>query len=417
VTPRYRITAHTAFNHFSLLAEAWLHGHLDLNVGPPAYAQNNDFAAFGGKWYVAFPPFPAVLLLPVVFFGKTAENVRDGQFFLWLSGIAPAVLFLALEKLRRTGRIDRSERDNVTLSLLFAFGSVYFFTSLQGTVWFAAHVVGAALSALFVLFALDADMPLLAGLVTGLGFLTRTPLLFMFPLFLFEAVRVAIPEEQARPEGVSENVRWFSKVDKRKLGRSLVLFTVPVVFCVAVALVYNKARFHRFGDFGYEYLTVAWQARMKKWGLFNYHFLARNLGVVLTGLPFHDPGNKTTPFQVNEHGLALWFTTPLYLWLVWPRVVSPLAKALYVTTAAVAVPGLLYQNTGWMQFGYRFSNDYAVFLFVLLAVTGNRFGKLWKAAAVWSVAVNAFGAYTFDRGEYKRFYFEDASQRTFYEPD
>ena len=83
VTPRYRIVAHTAFNHFSLLAEAWLHGRLDLNVGPPAYGQNNDFAAFGGKWYVAFPPFPAVLLLPVVFFGKTAENVRDGQFFVW----------------------------------------------------------------------------------------------------------------------------------------------------------------------------------------------------------------------------------------------------------------------------------------------------------------------------------------------
>jgi hypothetical protein len=91
--------------------------------------------------------------------------------------------------------------------------------------------------------------------------------------------------------------------------------------------------------------------------------------------------------------------------------------ALYVTAAAVAVPGLLYQNTGWMQFGYRFSNDYAVFLVVLLAVTGHRFGRLFMLAAAWSVAVNAFGAYTFDRGEFKKFYYEDASQRTFYEPD
>ena len=29
---------------------------------------------------------------------------------------------------------------------------------------------------------------------------------------------------------------------------------------------------------------------------------------------------------------------------------------------------LFYQNTGWRQFGYRFSNDYAPLLFVLLAI-------------------------------------------------
>lgn len=421
MAPRYRIAAHTAFNHFALLAEAWLHGRLDLNVGPPAYAQNNDFAAFGGKWYVAFPPFPAVLLLPVVFFGKTAENVRDGQFFIWLSGIAPAALFLVLEKLRRTGRSDRSERENAALALLFAFGTVYFFTALQGTVWFAAHVVGAALAALFVLCSLDASRPALAGLLSGFGFLTRTPLLFMFPFFLFEAVRVALPVPlDVPPDGGSRGGGWrriVAAVDKKRVLRSLVLYSLPLLVCIALALVHNKARFHKYGDFGYEYLTVAWQARMKKWGLFNYHYLARNLGVVLTGLPFHEPGNKTTPFQVNEHGLALWFTTPLYLWLVWPKKVEPLAKAVYVTAAAVALPGLLYQNTGWMQFGYRFSDDFAVFLFVLFALIGNRMGKLWWAAAAWSVAVNAFGAYTFDRGEYKRFYYEDASQRTFYEPD
>jgi hypothetical protein len=70
-----------------------------------------------------------------------------------------------------------------------------------------------------------------------------------------------------------------------------------------------------------------------------------------------------------------------------------------------------------MQFGYRFSNDYAVFLFVLLAVTRPRFGVPFTAAAVWAVAVNSFGAATFDRGDWKKFYFEDASQKTIYQPD
>src|SRR5260221_10467284 len=99
VIPRQRILEHTPFNHFALLAEGWLHGRLDLGGGPPPYAQNNDFASYGRKWFIAFPPFPAVLLVPFVWWGKTAENVRDAQFFVWIAGIGPAVVFLALEKL------------------------------------------------------------------------------------------------------------------------------------------------------------------------------------------------------------------------------------------------------------------------------------------------------------------------------
>lgn len=392
VTPRQRLVQHTQFNHFALLADAWLHHRLDLPAPPPSYAQNNDFAAYHSKWFVAFPPFPAVLLLPVVFLGKTPENVRDGQFFVWLSGLAPAVLFLALEKLRRTGRSQRTERTNVLLALLFAFGTVYFFTALQGTVWFAAHIVGAALAALYLLFALDAERPLLSGFMIGLGFLTRTPLLFAAPLFLFEALR-----------------------GERRV-RSIALFALPVALCIAAACVHNQLRFGSPLDFGYQYLSVAWQARMKKWGLFSYHFLPRNLGVVLCSLPWYEPV-RPPHVLVNMHGLALWFTTPLYLWLLWPRKVTSTGLALYVTAAAVAIPGLLYQNTGWMQFGYRFSNDYAPLLFALLAVTENRFGKRFALAAVWAVSVNAFGAATFDTASGRRFYFEDASQNVLYQPD
>ncbi|HMR80648.1 MAG TPA: hypothetical protein PKD61_36310, partial [Polyangiaceae bacterium] len=74
------ITTHTPFNHFALLAESWLQGRLDLGGPPPAYAQNNDFASFEGKWYVTFPPFPAILLVPWVKLGGSAINVQDGQF-------------------------------------------------------------------------------------------------------------------------------------------------------------------------------------------------------------------------------------------------------------------------------------------------------------------------------------------------
>lgn len=410
---RQRIVDHTPWNHFALLAEAWLHGRLDLGGPPPSYAGNNDFALHGGRWFVTFPPFPALLVLPLVAWGGRATEVQDGQFFLWLAGIGPAVLFLALEKLRRTGRSSRSVGENVVLSALFAFGTVYFFTAVQGTVWFAAHVVAVALVALYVLFALDAERPWLAGLMVGLGFMTRSPLLFAVPLFLYEAVRAST----APAEGVDAS--WQARlraVDVRRVTGLVVSFAIPIAAVLALALWHNRLRFGNPFDFGYEYLQITWRPRMEKWGLFHYHYLARNLGVVVAGLPWWNPGG-TPPIQVNTHGLALWVTTPFYLWLVWPRTVSGLHWALWATVAAVAVPTLFYQNTGWLQFGYRFSNDYAPLLIVLLAIGGRKLGWWFRAAALWAVAVNGFGAATFDRAKFARFYYQDNTQRTIFQPD
>jgi hypothetical protein len=168
---------------------------------------------------------------------------------------------------------------------------------------------------------------------------------------------------------------------------------------------------------GYRYLDVAWQPRIEKWGLFSYHYFARNLGVVLTSLPYTGDPRAVVPFQINAHGLALWFTSPFYLWLIWPKTTTRPHHALWITVACVALPSLFYQNSGWVQFGYRFSNDYAVFLFALLALGGRPFGRVFTAAACWAVIVNAFGATSFNRPDYARYYFQDNSQRILYQLD
>lgn len=419
---------HTAYNHFALQAHAWLQGHVHLEDGAPDYAGNNDFAQFNDRTYMAFPAFPAALLVPLVKFAGSPEGVRDGQFFIWLSGIGPAVLFLALEKLRRNGRSAHGERTHLLLSGLFAFGTVYFFTAVQGTVWFAAHVVAVALAALYLLFALDAERPLLAGLMLGLGFWTRTPLLFAFPLFALEALRVSKRSSTTlTPRGEIEAgpgrmARWraavrrvVGSVDWKQLLGRYVLFALPLLICIGLALWYNKLRFQNPFDFGYQHLDIAWQSRMKKWGLFDYHYLGKNLGVALTSLPWLGTGG--VPFRVNMHGLALWFTTPLYLWLVWPKDKRAPHLALWLTVAAVAVPTLFYQNTGWEQFGYRFSNDYAIFLFALLATGGRRFRTLFALCAIWAVGVNAFGAFSFHREGFAKYYYSQGSQKTLYEAE
>lgn len=411
---RERLSEHTQFNHFAVLAEAWLDGRLDLGRDPPDYAQSNDFAHYRGRWYVPFPALPAVLLLPLVKLAGSAERVRDGQFFLWLAPLGPVLLFFALENLRALQRWQGSAWKSLALSLGFGLGSVYFFTAVQGTVWFAAHVVAVALTAAYVLCATGGKHPWLAGLMLGLGYWSRAPLLFAFPFFLIEAARACRIDTEAPSSQISARRRLSVAVhqtDLRRLAKLCAAFAIPVTLAFGLSLLHNAARFDDPFDVGYKHLQIAWQGRIAKWGLFHYHYLAKNLGVALTSLPWVEP------FRINAHGLALWVTTPVYLYLLWPKRTRAGYSAHIITAACVALPVLFYQNTGWMQFGYRFSNDYAVFLFCALALCGRRLGPLFWGLTLLAVGINAFGAVTFDRPKYAKYYYMQPSQGTLYQPD
>lgn len=418
-----RLSTHTPYNHFAHLAQAWLNGDLHLEGGPPDYARNNDFAKYEGRWFVTFPPLPALILLPFVWLAGSPEQVFDGQIWIWVAGLGPALLLLALERLSQGGLSARVPWQNALLALSFALGTVYWFTAVQGTVWFAAHVVSVTWAAAYLYFSVGARNPLLAGLCLGLGFMTRAPLLFAFPLFALEALRVCSSARLAAPTLTSGPVvaRLAAKIrglvnpiNFRRLLQLYLLFSLPILVCLAVTLLHNYLRFDDALDTGYKHLTVAWQARMKKWGLFDYHYLAKNLGVITSSLPWV---GKDTLFRVNTHGLALWLTTPMYFWLLWPKERPAIHWGLWLTVGAVALPTLFYQNTGWAQFGYRFSNDYAVFLFALLAIGGVPLRFWFSVALLWATVVNGFGAWTFDRAEYKKYYYQQGSQKTLFQPD
>lgn len=407
-TSSQRLESHTPYNHFALQADAWLHGRLDLGGPPPAYTGNNDFAIYESKFFVSFPPLPALLLVPLVKLMGSADHVRDGAFFACFTGLAPAFLYLCLDKLREASRSTRSERDNIALALFFAFGTVYWFSAVQGTVWFVGHVIGAALAAVYLFASTNAAHPVVAGLALSLGFATRTPLGFAFPLFLWEAV-------QASRRDATKPFTW-ADLDTRALVKRCVLFGLPAAAALAVVIWHNHARFGDPFEFGHHHLAIGWRGRIDKWGLFSYHYLGKNLGVVLSSLPFVG-GTPTAPFQINAHGLALWITTPIYAYVLWPKRTSPAFWALAFTTACVALPDLLYQNTGWIQFGYRFSNDFAIFLFALIAMGKRRFGPMFWGLALIAVVINAFGALTFQRSGYERFYFLDPTQKILHQPD
>jgi hypothetical protein len=226
----------------------------------------------------------------------------------------------------------------------------------------------------------------LAVLFPGGAALTRTPMAFMFPLFVLEAWRVT-----GGPVALGTDRVAFAQAMVRRLAP----FAAPVLALAAVAVTYNLLRFGEPTEFGHTYLDVRQQAQIERYGLFSYHYLARNLAVAFTLLP-ELPG-KAPWVQISGHGVALWVTTPVLLLLVWPAHGGAFHRALWITAAAVATPILFYQNSGWIQFGYRFGLDFMPFLILLLAVGGRRFGWGVRALVAFGIAVNLFGAITFDR--------------------
>jgi hypothetical protein len=137
------------------------------------------------------------------------------------------------------------------------------------------------------------------------------------------------------------------------------------------------------------------------------------LAVFLCALPWL---SAEYPYlKISRHGLALWFTTPHYLGVLWPKRTNATYVALAIGAAAVALVDLCYQNSGWIQFAYRFSLDYSVLLVAMLAIGGRRQGVWWYVLLGFAIAVNAFGAITFDRVDL--FYDSDPTQQVIFQPD
>jgi hypothetical protein len=300
--PRARGTSSDA--HFVYLAESLLHGKLALlGNRPPG---DNDWAYYRGHWYVSFPPFPSLVIAPLVAVWGTA--VWDRLFWALLAGVAPALLFMLLRRLRELGQSERTVREDLVLTTLFAFGSPFYYTAVQGTVWFAAHVVASVLLGMFLLAALDARRPLLAGCALAAAFMTRPPMLLLGLFFVAQALYAARKPGTAAPQRLTE---LFSGLDVRRASATLAWFAAPLLATGALAMWMNEARFDDPLEFGHSMLQIRWRARIETWGLFNYHYLGRNLAVMLAALPWFSI--KAPYLKISRHGLALWVTTPQLL--------------------------------------------------------------------------------------------------------
>lgn len=411
-----RIARPSPNNHFSHMAAGWLEGRLALSGDPPGYdrrahddwgrvwtltladgatvrglpcrtAPCNDARRRGTEswwtthhdlleldrrdivtrqatWYVTFPPGPALVILP----GVAALGLEFPDILATvLAGALISALLLRFFQRLRPGRT----REHLWAVAAWTLASPACFVAAHGSVWFTAQIFGALFLVLHLDAAWDLRQPVRAGLWLGLAVACRVSLAFAVPFVLLEWWRTG-----------------------HRLAALLRLLAPLTAIALALAL-FNWARFDDPLEFGHRYLDIRWQERIQTHGMFGLHYLRRNAEAMLWLLP--QIGGPFPYVRWSIHGMGLLVGAPWLLTLLRARQKFPQRLGLALAAIAVAIPALLYQNTGQLQFSYRFALDFLPLLLTLLVLGGGARGRLFPVLVLLAAAVQLHGAWWFAR--------------------
>ncbi len=357
---------------FFLLADAFLHGHLWLDV--PWRPPINDIVVLDGRVYVPFAPFPAILFIPLVALLGVGQAIAiEPLVNAFLAGVDVALAWVVLG----TFGVRRADH-RLWLTVLFGFGTVLWNVTVRGGVWHTAEIVGMGCT-LWALVETRRERPRawLLGLLGGAGFLTRSTLLFALPYYAWVVA--------GRPTDLS----GLRRAVRDGLGPALQVALVALPFGL-VFLWYNWARFGSPLETGYELASLPpFLEALRAQGLFSIVHVPMNLDYLFLKGP--DELIATPPFFVPSRlGMSVLLTSPALLVGLRSLRGSSEARVLALTGLLVLLPTLLYYGGGWVQFGYRYLLDSVPFWLALCAIWGARrgMGWLWQLGIVWSVAVN-----------------------------
>jgi hypothetical protein len=428
------------YNHFVWQALAFLDGRatIDWPVNAGGFPRGNDWmqdiyplseltgdpSTTGAL--LPFPPLPAIVLMPFVAIWGIATDIR-----------AVSVLFGAIDAglaWWALGRLAITRRIRLATTFFFAFGTVIWYAAQLGTTWFFAHVVAVTFLLLAAGVALGADpeaddevagrpavgslaasvaeairrpvtminrRQLLAGLLFGLACTARLPVVFGAPFFMF--------------------VGGGGTLLRRSVSAG-----VGTAIPVGLLLLYNLATTGHFLHPGYD-----WQYQREAtgyptlnyhpdWGIEDPRYLVQNLGIMFLSTPAIAPElapgalgdgdpvctapgatrglfDRDCPIaEPQAIGMSVLLTSPAYLLLIpaLRRGRSRLVAGGLLAVLAIAVVNLMHFSQGWVQFGYRFSNDFVVFALPLVAAGMTRRGRvglLGVGLIAASVVINLWG--------------------------
>jgi hypothetical protein len=324
----------------------------------------DDVSIFNGKYYVPFPPVPALLLTPWVLI-MGAGHASSTPLALLLMGLSVVTLAQILRKLG----LDWDRACWVLMAFFLGTGYWYVLNQNNG-VWFLAHIVAVC----FVLLSIDAAQDgraAWAGLALGCAILSRQmsvySSLFVVALLLQGTKSVRIG------------------------ARRFAAFALPLSLCVAAYLAFNWARFGSPLDCGYAHLQHGGplKERFEQHGLFSPAYLVHNLIYMFLQGP-HVEFSGLMPVDMDAQGTSLLFASPFVLLAVLARPPKLLLWAAWISIGLTLFGLLFYYNNGWTQVNtQRFTLDFMPVLIVLVGMAARDVDiRLLRVSAGYSVVLN-----------------------------
>ena len=239
-----------------------------------------------------------------------------------------------------------------------------------------------------------------AGLFFGLACTARLTIVFGFPFLLL----------------VGGGGNWLRRGLLAAAGAAVPIVALLVYTYAGTGRLFNPAYDYLYHlEIGYWFLNYH-----PEWSLEDIRYVPQNLMIFLFNpplvMPSHYPWSQDLLCQANQArglfdrtcpiaapdwvGMSVFLTSPAYLLAPLAFIPARLRKldratlGATIAVLAIAFVNLMHFSQGWVQFGYRFSNDFAPFAIVLVALGASRLGRFWPVLVpfvVASIAINLWG--------------------------
>jgi hypothetical protein len=248
--------------YYNFLAEGLRAGHLHLSLEPNAellskadpYAADNfriwlwDASFYHGHYYIYWGPVPALLLAAVKILARTRAEIGDQYLVFAFLSVRLVAGTLLLDRLARR-LVPRLPLALLALAVLvFGLATPTPFLLARANVYEAAITGGQAFVLLGLVFALGAVLP--AAEESRRGRLVLVGACWALALGCRVSLGPAVALLVVATAWASARLAPSEGAFRTRLAVRLVLLSAPMAAAVLLLLVYNRARFDAWLEFG-----------------------------------------------------------------------------------------------------------------------------------------------------------------------
>ena len=385
----YKPNFEPQLNYFRYLADAFNHGHLNLENTP----SKEDLVEFNHQFYAYWPPVPALVYMPLVsVFGMHLPDAFINSLFAVFNVLLVMKIMMVVN---RRFNCLLGIHHIACIGLFWGLGTVQFYMARSGSVWLVSQTMAQTflLLSIYVFIAINGKYKrlVISGFFFACATYTRNHYVLGLPFF--------IGYEMA----TNANFKW------RTIIKSYGLFIVPFFVFSLFNAWYNYARFGDCFENGLKYHLMSdyFKPLFFKHGYFSVSYYPHNFYTEV----LHWPSFKSQfPYILKEpEGFGFIWGSPFYLLLI-PALIlvvknrttssnrililACLLSVFFMSTVIFSIMG-----TGWVQFCARYTLDFQFFLILILGLMWVQLSKLgWmKPTAILlvlgSIHIQYLGAY------------------------